>query len=151
MEENVFIDFSIIQNSDLQELKSEFDKLIIAGKKIFIWSKKALPSEMSRFCKNIKIQRDPEEINLHKEVLASRAKRNSYKDIADDLDIDIGKVSYFANIRLFEEWNLDDWIIDYYKKDSSIYPKVDFVIDPDQKVVDRFARNGVNGNVVDKL
>lgn len=47
-----------------------------------------------------------------------------------------------------KSWKLSDWFVDFFIKDSSIYDKVDFVIDPDQRVVDRFKNFGRGGNVL---
>ncbi len=49
------------------------------------------------------------------------------------------------------ENNLIDYIWDYKLKDSSHYSSVDFLIDNDQKLVDRFARNGIDANFVERI
>lgn len=151
MEGNVFIEFEIIKNSDLQELKTELDKLIGAGHKIYTWSKKITPLEMRRYCVINGINRNKNELNEHKKVLELREKRKTYKEIAEELNLKEDKVSYYINTQMFDKWVIDDWIVDYYKKDSSVYSKVDFVVDSDPKLVERFEKSGIKGNVLTKL
>lgn len=43
---NVFIEFSIIQNSELDAVKKELELLISFGKLIYLWSKTTTPTEM---------------------------------------------------------------------------------------------------------
>jgi len=47
--------------------------------------------------------------------------------------------------------NLQDLIWDYKLKDSFLYSSVDFLIDDDQKLVDRFIRNDKQANYVERI
>lgn len=47
--------------------------------------------------------------------------------------------------------NLQDYIWGYKVKDSFNYGSPDFVIDNDKRVVDRFQRQGIPGNVIERL
>jgi len=94
---NIFIDFDIVLNSDLDALKSEWALLIAAGKLIFVWGRQHSPAHMKRWCK---------------------------------------------------ENGLYDYVWNYEFKDSSIYSKVDFIIDSDAKLVERFRNKGIPGNVI---
>ena len=97
---NVYIDFDIIKNSNIENIKKEFDMLISAGKYIFAWHKTITPEQMAI--------------------------------IAKELDV-------------------YDYIWGYKVKDSVNYSSVDFIIDQSQKLVDRFDRQGIPGNVIEKL
>lgn len=44
---NVYIEFGILQNSDLEVVKRELDLLISYGKLIFVWSKEFSPMQMA--------------------------------------------------------------------------------------------------------
>lgn len=148
---NIFIEFEIIKNSNILELKDEFDKLIAGGKKIYIWSKIYQPQQIREYCQNIKIKRSSKEINDHSRSIELRKQNKSYSSIAEELNIDVNKVSYYLNTTLFEAWKLDDWITNYYTKDSAVYSKVDIVVDNDQKVVNRFKRTGHKATLINKL
>tara|TARA_Y100000310_G_C20595818_1_gene770437 strand:- start:399 stop:743 length:345 start_codon:yes stop_codon:yes gene_type:complete len=47
--------------------------------------------------------------------------------------------------------NLFDYVWAYREKDSMYYSCVDFIIDPDEKVVNRFKARGVGGNVIARI
>jgi len=49
------------------------------------------------------------------------------------------------------ELNLQDYIWDYKQKDACYYSSIDFIIDNDKKLVDRFTRNGKKGNYVERI
>lgn len=146
---NIFIEFSIIKNSNPQKLKDELETLIQLKNQIFVWSKTIDPAVMRTYCLGIKFN-DPKEQELHKTVRKMRAEKKTYKDITDTTGVPLWKIGFFLSTKE-KTWTLDDWIKDYYKKDSSIYPKADFVIDPDQKFVDRFHFGGVDGNCIEKI
>jgi len=73
--------------------------------------------------------------------------------------IDAGKFIYLwsksVHPALIKQWcsekELLDYIWGYEAKDSFVYSKVDFVIDPDQKVIDRFNHAGIPGNVLGEI
>jgi len=94
---NIMIDFSILLTGDIEVLKQEWDILIGAGKKIYLWSKTVTPIDMCIWCKKNEIF---------------------------------------------------DYIWDYIIKDSTNYSKADFVIDKDEKFVNRFKSRGIPGNIV---
>jgi hypothetical protein len=56
-----------------------------------------------------------------------------------------------TNTPFFKAWKLDDWMTNYYTKDSAVYSKVDIVVDNDPKVVARFERSGHKAKLIDKL
>ena len=147
---NIFVDFSIVTKSNPKKLKEEFDLLIQFKNQIFIWSKTILPESMRAYCLSVKFV-DPNEAELHKNILKLRKEKKPFKEISDVTGVPLWKLSYYLVTRDTKVWTLDDWIKDYYKKDSSIYPKVDFVIDPDQKLVDRFQTAGLDGNCIEKI
>lgn len=97
---NIFVEFSVVENSNIEALKKEWDMLIDRGMKIHLWSKTESPLDM-------------------------------------------------------EKWSADrgiwDYIWDYVPKDSFNYGKVDFIIDPDPKLVEKFKSRGIPGNTVDKI
>ena len=97
---NVYIDFGIIMDSDIDSLKTELDMLIAAGKHVFAWHKTTSVEEMAYVAKTLGIY---------------------------------------------------DYIWGYKVKDSVHYSGVDFIIDQSEKLVDRFKRQGVPGNVLWKL
>ena len=149
---NVFIEFQIVKDSQLSSLLGELDILIAAGKKIHLWSKTVDPKTMETYCKSIKIPTPPIEKELHQKVWLLRHKdRKTFGDIANFLGIPIPKVSYFSKTDPTREWVLADWIYSYEKKDSSVYPKVDFLVDNDQRLIDRFKRSGRIANLVTKV
>ena len=49
------------------------------------------------------------------------------------------------------EFNLTDYIWDYKQKDSFYYESVDFIIDNDMRMVERFIRNGKEGNYIERI
>ena len=100
LKNKVYIDFSIIENSDKELLKIEFSYLIGLNTFIIIWSKDTSLDDMLAYC---------------------------------------------------IKYELTDYIWDYKIKDSSIYSAVDFIIDPDKKLVDMFIRNGKRANCITKL
>lgn len=149
---NVFIDFQIIKNSQPISLSKELDVLIASGKSIYIWSKTVSPKEMKQYCSKIIIPTPEEEKKLHQKVFILRHKdHKTYKEISDALNIPIGKVSYYTKTDPLKEWILDDWIVSYEIKDSQIYPKVDFLVDNDEKLVQRFKRAGRPANLITKV
>ncbi len=97
---NVFIDYDIILQSDLDTLKDELELIIATGKYIFVWHK----------------------------------------------TISVEQMAY--NI---VELGIKDYIWGYRQKDSMHYGAVDFIIDSDPKIVEMFARQGIPGNVIDRL
>jgi len=94
---NIMIEFEILQTVSIEDLKKEWDMLIPAGKRIYLWSKTIQPEAMCHWCKTN---------------------------------------------------NIFDYIWDYIPKDSVNYSKADFVIDIDEKFVDRFKAKGIPGNIV---
>lgn len=148
---NVFIDFEIIQKSNLKTLVKELDILIAAGKKIYLWSKTVLPESMKRLCQNTIISLDPTEKETHKKVYQMRIANKTYQEISQVTGIPIKNLSFYVKFDPDKPWLLSDWIMDYYQKDSSVYPKVDLVIDNRIELVEKFKKRGVPGNWIEKL
>ena len=149
--QNVFIDFQVIKNSDKVKLSKELDVLLRAGKKIYIWSKTTTPLEMKVYCSSVKIPISKEEIEIHKKAKELRKKNKLFKDIADELKIEIGMVGYYINTPIVESVSLDDWILDYYHKDSTVYEKADIVVEPDPNTARRFTIGGYITNFIEKI
>jgi hypothetical protein len=97
---NVFIDFDIILDSELDRLKEELDLLIAANKYIYVWHKEYTV-----------------------EWMAAKAK----------------------------ELGIKDYVWGYRTKDSSHYGAVDFIIDQNEKLVNRFSRQGIPGNTIQRI
>lgn len=97
---NLYIDFSIIEKSNIDSLIEELKIIIGMGKVIIVWSKFHSLPEMLQFC--------------------------------------------IAN-------GLSDYIWDYKLKDSFLYSSVDFIIDNDKKLVDRFIKNGKQANFIERI
>jgi hypothetical protein len=147
---NIFIEYKIIKDSDPQKLREELETLVMLRNLIFVWSKTVDPVQMRTYCLGVKFN-DPKERELHKTILKMRAEKKPYKEITEVTGAPLWKISFYLTTKEGKIWTLDDWIKDYHKKDSSIYPKVDFVIDPDAKFVDRFHFAGVDGNCIEKI
>lgn len=148
---NIFIDFSIIQKSDLTRLTTELDYLIAYGKKVYSWSKLLTPIEQARWCSLQVIPRSQEEKDKHIKIRELRDSGSSYEEIATELNIKHKDIGWYLSRDPKKEWTLMDYILDFYKKDSSVYPKVDAIIDPDKNVVERFSKIGIHGNVVERI
>jgi len=97
---NVFIDFSILLNSNMDALKQELDLLIASGKLIFLWSSDYRPGEVRNWVK---------------------------------------------------ENGLFDYVWNYEPKDSFLYSKVDFIIDPSEKLVNMFKGRGIPGTCIKEI
>ena len=52
---NIMIEFDILLSIDLEVLKKEWDILIAAEKKIYLWSKTITPEAMCLWCKENKV------------------------------------------------------------------------------------------------
>ena len=148
---NVFIEFKIIRESNPIKLAEEIDKLIAHGKKVYSWSKTVTPIEQATFCSLKVIPRSAEEKDRHKKIKELRDSGYSYDEISKELKIHTREIGFFLKRDFRKEWTLTDYILDYYKKDSSIYPKVDIIIDPDPVLVERFKKIGIHGNVLERL
>lgn len=149
---NVFIEFQIIKDSDPSSLSRELDILIARGKKIHIWSKTTSVKDMQTFCKSIVLPTPPSEAELHKNIFVLRHKhKKTYKEIADRLGIPVERVGYFTQADPLRTWKLDDWVISYQVKDSSIYDKVDYLVDNDERFVERFKRAGRPATFIRKI
>lgn len=151
-ETNVFVEFGIVQASDLKRLADEFDILIAARKKIFLWSKTITPAEMQAHCKALKIGMSKEEKELHEKCWKLRKEElKTFKEIAEQTETSMERVSFYVKVDPAWDWTLDDWIAGYYHKDSSVYPKVDVVIDNNKDTVNRFIRAGRTANFIEKV
>lgn len=149
---NVFIDYEIILNSPVEELKKDMDTIIALQNKIFVWSKNHLPAEMRMHCLRTEVVLPEDEREKHVECFRLRnIECLSYDEITEKTGVNARMIGFFAAVNPEKKWTLDDWVVDYLKKDSSIYPKVDFIIDPNPRMVERFEKIGIPGNVVDKL
>lgn len=148
---NVFVDFSIIEKSNIQNLVKELDILIACKKYIYVWSKTTPIIMMHKYCASIIVKIDENELNLHKKVRKLKALGKTYKDIIEETGADKTKIHYYIKVDPNIPLTLDNWIVDYYQKDSSIYDKVDIVIDPDKSFVNRFINRGKEGNVIEYI
>ena len=146
---NIFLDFEIILKSLPAKLKKELDVIIQLNKDIYIWSKKYTTKEMQEYCKSIKFENEEKE--EHKKVIELRKESKTYEEIKNQLNIPIWKIGFYLSTDIKEHWELDDWIKDYMIKDSSIFQKVDFIVDPDKKLVDRFKSRGIDGNCLSEI
>lgn len=148
---NVFIDFSIVVNSDVKRLSQEFDILIAAQKKIYIWSVNVPIEDMMFFCQNTEVPTDKEEKEKAKKCWKLRKDGKTYKSISEETEVPLERVGFYVNRDPDKSWVLDDWVVDYFVKDSSVYAKVDMVIDPEQRFVDKFKRANIEGNVIQRI
>lgn len=148
---NVFIEFQILKNSKLSNLITELDVLIANKKLVFIWSKTELPQIMKLYCNSIEVPIPITEVNTHKEVRKLKAQGKTYKEIVEKTGVPIKEMAYFLKYNPSQKYFLSDWIIDYYKKDSSIYGKVDIIIDNDHKIIDRFLRANKEAYLIEKV
>lgn len=130
-------------------MREELETLVMLRNSIFVWSKTMHPLQMRQFCLNIKFN-DPIEQELHKSVRQMRADKKTYKEITDTTKLPLWKISFYLTTKE-KSWSLDDWIKDYLVKDSAIYSKVDYIIDPDQRLVDRFKARGLEGNCIESI
>lgn len=151
MERNVFIDFSIIEKSDLQNLVKELDVLIAAGKEIHVWSKSYTPDVMQLKCELIQVPVTDEEFKLHDTVYRMKLGGYTYTEIAEKVGKESSTLGYYGRIPPSKSLSLHNWIKGYHNKDSSMYPKVDILIDPDEKTVARFERNGYEAHHVEAV
>jgi len=148
---NIFIEFEIIKLSNPIILYKELDILIATGKLIFVWSKMIPPVSMRAHCLQTKIEIPKEEEERHETAYRMRYEGASYKDIAEATQIPVKQLGWYISTKPGRHWALDDWIADYYLKDSAIYAKVDAVIDCNEQVVAKFKRRGIPGNVLAPL
>jgi len=105
---------------------------------------------MRFFCINVKFNLK-EEKELHQKIINLRKEKKSYKEITDETQVPMWKLSFFLTTSPDKVWTLDDWIMDYHKKDSVMYAKADVVIDPDPRFVERFQFKGIEGNCIEKI
>lgn len=148
---NIFIEFDIVKNSNPDNLYKEFDVLIAAGKRIFVWSKTIEPQIQRLHCYKIIITLPEKEISIHKKAYDMRYDGKTYQEISDETKIPLNQLSWYMSSPPDKQWTLDDWIADYYKKDSSVYAKVDAVIDNNLRMVDRFKSKGIEGNFLESI
>lgn len=88
-------------------------------------------------------------------------KDSSPEDIKEEFEYIIGLgrfITVWSKLHSPEEMlhfaiqhDLQDLIWDYKRKDSFYYSSVDFIIDNDKRLVDRFIRNGKQGNYVERI
>lgn len=106
---------------------------------------------MRSFCLATKITVSEEEIQKHKRAYEMRYEGMSYQDISEETKIPIKQLGWYISTNPNRQWALDDWIADYYVKDSAVYGKVDAIIDSEERVVEKFKRRGIPGNTLDAL
>lgn len=147
---NIFLDYEIVLKSSPISLKNELDILVQLKNEIFVWSKTIHPLIMRKYCLS-KTFENKEEKEKHKQILELRSHNKPYKEISDIVNIPIDKIGFYISTDINKIWSLDDWIKDYLVKDSSIYQKVDFIIDPDLKLVERFKSKGIDGNCINAI
>jgi hypothetical protein len=149
---NVFIEFDIIQKSNPTNLYKELDLLIVAGKQIHLWSKTKSPAEMEKYCLTKEIFPEEYDKNIHRKAWDMRRKESkTYQDIADTLKTTVKLVSFYIKTDPDLNWRLADWIVGYHKKDSSVYDKIDYLVDNDLKLVQKFKRFKRSANYVEKI
>lgn len=148
---NVFVEFKIIQDSNPIRLALEIDNLIAYGKKVYSWSKLVTPHQQALYCTTKIIPRPPEEKEKHRRIKEMRDSGASYEEISNELAVNAKEIGFFLKRPLNKEWSLADYFLDFYKKDSSIYPKVDVIIDPDPNLIERFKKIGIHGNIVERV
>lgn len=148
---NVFIEFEIIRDSNPNILYKELDILLATRKRIFVWSKDVPPMIMRAHCKNTKIDIPKEEKQKHKIAYDMRYEGATYQEISEATNIPEKQLGWYIATNPARTWTLDDWIAEYYIKDSSVYQKVDAIIDTNEKMVERFRRKGIPGNVLGPL
>lgn len=128
---------------------TELDKLVALKNNIYVWSKTISIVEMRTFCINIKY--DLNETETHLKIIELRKQKKSFKEISETTGVLLEQISFYLTTDPNKQWTLDDWIKGYFIKDSSIYQKVDFVIDPDPKFVNRFKSKKIDGHILEKL
>lgn len=149
---NVFIDFEIIEKSNISSLYKELDLLIRAGKKIHLWSKTKSPQLMEKYCNITTVTPLDYNKEIHIQARELRRKnKKTYQEIAAALKIPIKMVGFYAKNDPEKPWKLADWIIGYHAKDSAIYEKVDYLVDCDKRLVDRFIRAGRKATFIEKV
>lgn len=116
---------------------------------IYLWSKTYTREQMRIFCLGFKLNLDLKE--KCEKILTLRKQKKPFKEISELTGVPIEQMSFFLTLDPNKVWTLDDWIKGYLEKDSSVYQKADFVIDPDPKFVHRFQSKGIDGNVIEKL
>ena len=146
---NIFIEFNIIQKSNLKTLVQELDQLIARKNNIYLWSKTLTPSQMRLYCLSNKI--DINDKTTFQKVLELRRQKKSFTEISQLTGVPLEQISFFLTTDPNKTWTLDDFIKDYLVKDSSIYAKADFVIDSDPKFVHRFQLKGLDGHCIEKI
>jgi len=148
---NVFIEFEIIRESIPSLLSKELDILIAAGKRIFVWSKDISPTMMRLHCANTPVDIPKEEREKHKKAFDMRYDGATYQEISEATKIPVEQLGWYISNDPTRQWNLDDWIADYYVKDSAVFQKVDAIVDVNERTVERFNRRGIPGNVLEPL
>jgi hypothetical protein len=107
---------------------------------------------MRNFCQKTKIPIDKDEYEKHKRAFQMRKEeKKTYQEIAKITGLNVKNLGFYLNFDPGVPWVLSDWIKDYYQKDSSVYEKVDFIVDPDSKVVERFQKRGIGGRILQSL
>lgn len=148
---NVFIEFEIIKKSNPQILYKELDILLATDKRIYVWSKTISPTEMRKHCLTSLVFLPKDELEIHKKAYNMRTDGSSYQEIAEETKIPLKQLGWYIRTNPDKQWTIDDWIADYYKKDSSVYSKVDAIIDNDEKIVERFKKKGILGNTIRQI
>lgn len=150
VDKNIYIDFSIIQKSDPKKLREELEVLIQLRNKIYIWSKVVSPLQMRMFCLGIKYKDITNKV-IHNRIIELRKEKKTYNEIAQETGVPMKQLSFYLTTSPDKEWTLDDWIMDYHPKDSTMYAKADVVVDPDPKFVERFQFKGIEANCIEKI
>ena len=148
---NVFIEFKIVKDSNPTALYKELDILLATGKRIFVWSKTVPPIIMRQHCISTLVDIPEEEIERHKKAYGMRYAGATYQDISETTDIPIRQLGWYLSNSPDRQWVLDDWIADYYVKDSAVYQKVDAIVDCEDRIVEKFKRRGIPVNVLTPL
>jgi hypothetical protein len=148
---NVFIEFKIIKESAPDLLYKELDVLLATGKRIFVWSKTVPPQLMRAHCAQTGVKLPQEELDKHSKVYEMRRELATYQEISEVTGIPVRQLGWYIATTPNRQWTLDDWIADYYIKDSAVYQKVDAIIDCEDKVVEKFKRRGIPGNTLEPL
>ncbi len=148
---NVFVEYRIIRESNPVLLYKELDLLLAIGKRVFVWSKTVPIVTMRLYCINTPITISEDEKKKHTKAYNMRYEGATYQEISEATDMKIDQLGWYVSNNPNKQWTLDDWIADYYVKDSSVFKKADAVVDCSQRIIDRFSRFGIPGNVLEPL
>lgn len=122
------------------------------GKKIHLWSKTVSPQLLEKFCQAVVIKPSDYNPDLHAQVRELRDKqKKTYQEISTQLKIETKDIGYYLKTDPNKPWRLSDWIVGYHVKDSAVYEKIDFLVDNDPRLVEKFTRAGRKATLIEKV